>query len=95
MEFVEKLRPQLDSFEENALAKCTSDMSEYVYYADSQRIRKRKRHHHEYNTEEDVTMTDKLRVNAFCPLLTHYALRYRKVLKLTAKFVINLGFYPI
>ncbi|XP_068240067.1 uncharacterized protein [Palaemon carinicauda] len=71
LQFVKDLRSQFDDFEAKTMAKCDpSDVTGKVaYYADrqSQRIRKRKRHHDELDSVEDVTLTgrDMFRVTAF------------------------------
>ncbi|XP_068227950.1 uncharacterized protein [Palaemon carinicauda] len=75
LQFVKDLRSQFDDFEAKAMAKCDpSDVTGKVaYYADrqSQRIRKRKRHHDELDSVEDVTLTgrDMFRVTAFLPII--------------------------
>lgn len=75
LQFVKDLRSQFDEFEAKAMAKCDpSDVtSNAAYYADtqSQRIRKRKRHHDELDSVEDVTLTgrDMFRVTAFLPII--------------------------
>ncbi|XP_068203911.1 zinc finger MYM-type protein 1-like [Palaemon carinicauda] len=75
LQFVKDLRSQFDDFEEKAMAKCDpSDVTGKVaYYADrqSQRIKKRKRHHDELDSVEDVTLTerDMFRVTAFMPII--------------------------
>ncbi|XP_068240119.1 uncharacterized protein [Palaemon carinicauda] len=75
LQFVKDLRSQFDDFEAKAMAKCDpSDVTGKVaYYADrqSQRIRKRKRHHDELDSVEDVNLTgrDMFRVTAFIPII--------------------------
>ena len=72
-------------------------MSESVYYADSQHIRKRKRQHDKYNTEEDVTMTgkDNFRVDEFLPIIDPLCAALQKRLEAYSKFCEKFGFYPI
>ncbi|XP_068200803.1 uncharacterized protein [Palaemon carinicauda] len=75
LQFVKDLRSQFDDFEAKAMAKCDpSDMTGKVAnYADrqSQRIRKRKRHHDQLDSVRDVTLTgrDMFRVTAFLPII--------------------------
>lgn len=73
LQFVKDLRSQFDDFEAKAMAKCDpSDVtSNASYYEDTQRIRKRKRHHDELDSAEDVTLTgrDIFRVTAFLPII--------------------------
>ncbi|KAK4300341.1 hypothetical protein Pmani_027458 [Petrolisthes manimaculis] len=70
LQFVKDLRSQFDDFESKAMAKCDPSAA---YYADtqSQHIRKRKRHHDELDSVEDVTLTgrDMFRVTAFLPII--------------------------
>ncbi|KAG0711895.1 LINE-1 retrotransposable element ORF2 protein [Chionoecetes opilio] len=76
LQFVEDLRSQFDDFEAKAMAKCNDcdpcDVtSNAAYYANTQCIRKRTRHHDELDSAEDVTLTgrDKFRVTAFLPII--------------------------
>lgn len=79
LHFVEDLRSQFDDFEAKAMAKCDVK-GNAAYKDDMQRIRKRKRHHDEIDSAEEVTLTgrDKFRATAFLPIIDKLCVALRQ-----------------
>ena len=96
LQYVKDLRSQFDDFEAIGMNKCDPSevTSNAAYYADtqSQRIRKRKRHHDELDSVGDVTLTgrDMFRVTAFLPVIDKLCATLTQSL---AVYQRNLGFY--